>query len=317
MMKQSILVAPRQNELVEKKIPEIGPRDVLVKMVVSGVCASELLDWRGGGGTYPKEHGHEVTGEVVEVGKEVRRVKVGQLVTGLFSKGFAEYVVADEDRVIPVPEGVHPEAALGEPISCVISGVRRTRVEPGDTVVVIGLGFMGLLTLQAISLRGPARVIAVDLREEALEKAKSLGAHETYRPDEVPDRLKMASWDRLGQGYGAEVVIEASGSQAGLSLASELVREHGFLSIVGYHQGGPRSVDVELWNWKAIDVLNAHERRADAQMDSMRRGLDLVARGLIDVASLVSHRFSLGEVDRAFQALDEKPEGFCKSIILG
>ncbi len=73
---------------------------------------------------------------------------------------------------------------------------------------------------------------------------------------------------------------------------------------------------MELWNWKALEVLNAHERRAAYQMDCMRRGLELVERGRIDIASLVTHRFPLDAVDRGFQALFEKPAGFIKSVIV-
>lgn len=315
-MRQSILIAPRHSVVEERPDPSIGPRDVLVRVKACGVCASELHGWSQESGAYPKELGHEVTGEVVAVGADVRAFRPGQLVTGLFSRGFAEYAVTREDKVIPVPPGMAPETALGEPLSCVISAARRTRVELGDTVAVVGLGFMGLLMLQAIRLKGPAKIIAVDVRKEALEKALRYGADEVYLPHELPDQYKMTSWDRLGKGYGVDVAIEASGAQAGLTLSGEMVREHGFLSIVGYHQGGPRAVDMELWNWKALEVLNAHERRAAYQMDCMRRGLELVERGRIDIASLVTHRFPLEAVDRGFEALLEKPAGFVKSVIV-
>lgn len=315
-MRQSILIRPQQSVVQERPKPKVGRRDVLVRVKVCGVCASELHGWQEESGPYPKEYGHEVTGEVVEVGADVETVRPGQLVTGLFSRGFAEYAVTSADKVTPVPEGMNPEAALGEPLSCVISAARRTRVELGDTVAIVGLGFMGLLMLQAIRLKGPGRIIAVDVRREALERALQFGADEVYLPHELPDRYKMTAWERLGRGYGADVVVEASGSQAGLTLAGEMVREHGFLSIVGYHQGGPRSVDMELWNWKGIEVLNAHERRAAYQMECMRRGLELVRRGKIEIASLVTHRFSLDEVDLAFRTLAEKPEGFIKSVVV-
>jgi threonine dehydrogenase-like Zn-dependent dehydrogenase len=95
-----------------------------------------------------------------------------------------------------------------------------------------------------------------------------------------------------------------------------MVREHGVLSIVGYHQGGRRQVDMELWLWKALEVLSAHERRADYQMDCMRRGLALVAAGKLDMAPLVTHRYELDGVDRAFEALVARPKGFVKGVIV-
>jgi threonine dehydrogenase-like Zn-dependent dehydrogenase len=112
-----------------------------------------------------------------------------------------------------------------------------------------------------------------------------------------------------------DVAIEASGTQAGLTLAGQMAREHGVLAILGYHQGGPRQVDMELWNWKALEVLNAHERRAGYQMDCMRRGLTLLAAGKLQTAPLVTHRFGLDQVDDAFRALLTKPAGFVKAVI--
>ncbi len=259
--------------------------------------------------------GHEVVGEVVEVGEEVEDSRPQMVVTGLVSQGFAEYAVAPHTHLVPVPEGVPYEFALGEPLSCVISAVRRTPLELGDTVAIVGVGFMGLLTLQAIRLRGPARIIAVDTREEALELAKSLGADEVYIPQEIPSRLKMVHWENLGRGFGVDVAVEASGTQAALTLASEIVREHGTLSIVGYHQDGPRTIDMQLWNWKAISVVNAHERRVDFQMDCMRRGLNLLKAGKITMEPLITHRYSLDQVDQAFTDLETKPKGFIKGII--
>jgi threonine dehydrogenase-like Zn-dependent dehydrogenase len=314
-VKQSILFEPQHSRLEERPIPALGPDDVLVKVRACGVCASELHGWRGDGGSYPREFGHEVAGEVVEVGAGVHDVRPGARVTGLFHKGFAEYAMTSRALVTPIPERIGYDVVLGEPISCVISAARRTRVEHGDTVAIVGLGFMGLLTLQAIRLKGPARIIAVDLRPEVLQLAKRFGADETLAPDQVGEELKLTRWADLGKSMGVDTAIEASGTQAGLTLAGQMVHEHGMLSIVGYHQGGPRQVDMELWNWKALDVLNAHERRASYQMDCMRRGLALLAAGKLDTASLVTHRLGLPHVDEAFGALNSKVPGFIKAVI--
>jgi threonine dehydrogenase-like Zn-dependent dehydrogenase len=315
-MKQSILIRPQTSQVDERPIPPVGADDVLVQVKACGVCASELHGWQGDSAPYPKEYGHEVAGIVVEVGASVRKFQPGMAVTGLFGKGFAQFALASQQFVTPIPEGIAFEQALGEPLACVLSGARRTRVDMGDTVAVIGLGFMGLLTLQAIRLRGPARLIAIDPRPEALAMARRFGAHETLTPDQVPEKLKLTQWNQLGKGHGVDVAIEASGTQHGLTLAGEMVHEHGFLSLVGWQQGGQRLVDVELWNWKALDILNAHERRWDYLMDCMRRGLALVAAGSLDTGALVSHRFPLDGVDDAFQALHTKPEGFVKAVII-
>jgi threonine dehydrogenase-like Zn-dependent dehydrogenase len=110
-------------------------------------------------------------------------------------------------------------------------------------------------------------------------------------------------------------VFEVSGTQAGLDLAGGLVRQHGTVSIVGYHQGGPRTVDMETWNFKAIDVVNAHVRRDADRMASMRIGLDLIGAGRLDLGWMVTHRYGLDELDRAFGDLETKPAGFVKGVV--
>jgi threonine dehydrogenase-like Zn-dependent dehydrogenase len=314
-MKQCILVEPQRSRIEDRPLPAVGPGDVLIRVKACGVCASELHGWHGDGGPYPREYGHEVAGQVVEAGTQVRQIQPEMAVTGLFCRGYAEYAVAPQNLALQIPEGIGYDVGLGEPLSCVVSAARRTRIEPGDSVAIVGLGFMGLLMLQAVCLRGPVRTIGIDVREEALDLAQRLGADEVLTPEQVPDDLRLTNWGQLGGGYGVDVAVEASGTQAGLALAGQMVREHGVLSIVGYHQGGPRQVDMELWNWKALEVLNAHERRADYQMDCMRRGLALLAAGRIEMASLVTHRFGLDQVDEAFRALSTKPSGFVKAVI--
>ena len=111
-------------------------------------------------------------------------------------------------------------------------------------------------------------------------------------------------------------MIEATGTQEGLDLATELVREHGILSILGYHQGPRRSVDMQAWNWKALDVVNAHVRRRELLNDAIRGGLELMRLGRLQPGRLVTHRFGLGEVAEAFDALASKPEGFIKAVVV-
>lgn len=315
-MKQSVLTAPRQSRIQERPTPPVGAADVLVKVKACGFCTSELPIWSGDNGDYPRTIGHEVAGEVVAVGERVSQFRPGMAVTGLFQAGFAEFAVARQELVTSVPNGIGLAEALGEPLACILSGARRTPVEMGDTVALVGLGFMGLLMLQAVRLKGPAKIIGVDTRPEAREKALRIGADEVMAPDQVPTRLKLTEWSQLGSGCGVDVAFETSGTQGGLTLAGQMPHAHGVLSIVGFHQGGPRQVDMELWNWKALQVVNAHERREHYLMDCMRRGLDLIAARKMDMASLVTHRFGLERVDDAFGALLAKPNGFIKATMV-
>lgn len=303
-MKQAVLVAARRSRIEDVELPAVGADGVLVRVRASGICASELHTWDDGHGV-PLRLGHEVAGQVVAVGPEVRLVRPGDRVTGLFDGGFAEYAATCADRVLPIPDNLRYEEAFGEPLACAMSAARRTRVELGDRVAIIGQGFMGLLMLQLLRLKGPAEIVGIDLREDARRMSRQLGA----------DRA-VAREDAEGLGE-FDVVIEATGQPDGLALAIQLVRLHGVMSILGYHQGGPRSVDMQLWNYKSIDVLNAHERRTDYRMECMRRALDLARAGRLDLSGLATHTFGVDEIDDAFSALATKPAGFVKSVLVG
>ncbi|MGH2613763.1 MAG: alcohol dehydrogenase catalytic domain-containing protein [Thermomicrobiales bacterium] len=314
-MRYSQLIAPRTSEVVEAATPAPGPGEVLVRVLVSGVCASELHSWAEGRPGYPHRFGHEPMGVVAAVGPAVTRLRDGDRVTGVFNQAYADYCLASETNLLPVPDNVRDENALGEPLACLVNAQRRTPVALADRVALIGLGYMGLGMLQLLKLRGPSRIVAIDVREDARAAAKRLGADEVYHPDELPEENRLTRFSDWQSGRGFEVVVEGSGTQAGLTLAGELVRAHGVLSILGYHQGGPRQVDVGMWNWKAIDVVNAHVRRRADLMESMRIGLELAANSLIDLGALVTHRYGLTEVDRACADLEAKPPGFIKAVV--
>lgn len=315
-MRYSQMIAPRISEVVADVTPEPGPGEVLVRVTACGVCASELHPWAEGTATYPHRFGHEPVGRVAEIGPLVRRFQVGDRVTGLFNGAYADVSLANEGNLLAVPVEVSEESAFGEPLACLVNAQRRTPVDLGDRVAMIGLGYMGLGMLQLMKLRGPRQIVAIDVREEARALALSLGADEVYHPEEIPDASRLTRFSDWQSNRGFDVVVEGSGTQAGLTLAGELVRAHGVLSILGFHQGGPRQVEVGMWNWKAIDVVNAHVRRFDVLLENMRIGLELEAKGLINLGSLVTHRYGLDEVDRAYADLQGKPAGFIKAAIL-
>lgn len=314
-MRYSQLIAPRASEVVSGSTPEPGPGEVLVQVSATGVCASELHPWADGVAEYPHRFGHEPVGVVVKTGPGVSRFKESDRVTGLFNGAFAECCLAAEERLLPVPAGLADVNAFGEPLACLVNAQRRTRVDLADRVAMVGLGYMGLGLLQLMQLRGPREIVAIDVREEARQMALTLGADAAYHPADLPDDFRLTNFSDWKGDRGFDVVVEGSGSQPGLTLAGELVRAHGVLSILGYHQGGPRQVEVGMWNWKAIDVVNAHVRRQHILMENMRIGLELEAKGLIDLGKLVTHRYGLDEVDQAYADLRDKPPGFIKAVI--
>jgi threonine dehydrogenase-like Zn-dependent dehydrogenase len=308
-MRQAVLVGRQEFAFRDVPVPVPGPGEVLVQVKASGVCASERHDWEKG----PSEHyppGHEVAGEVEAVGDGVNGFRPGDRVTGLFHHGFSEFAMIGADRVVAIPPSIPTESAYGEPLACLVSAARRTRVELGDRVAVVGLGFMGLMMMQLMRLKGAAEVVGFDLRAEAVRRGLEFGCDRAM----TPAALAAASADPGLENF--DVVVEATGEQDGLTLATGLTQEHGVLSILGYHQGGPRTVDMKLWNFRALEVLNAHERRIDYRMDCMRRGLALVAAGRLDLVKTTTHRFPLAQVNDAFAALSGKPPGFIKAVVV-
>jgi threonine dehydrogenase-like Zn-dependent dehydrogenase len=314
-MRFSQQIAPRTSEVAEGPLPAPGAGEVLVRVTACGVCASELHPWADGRFPLPHRFGHEPVGVVAAAGPGVATVRAGDRVTGLFGQAYAEYALAAEADLLLVPAGIADEAALGEPLACLVNAQRRTRVELADRVAVVGLGYMGLGMVPLLKLRGPRRIVGIDVREEARAAALACGADAVYDPAELPPEATITAFRDWQSDRGFEVVVEAAGAQAALTLAGELVRPHGLLSIVGYHQGGPRQVEVGMWNWKAIDVVNAHVRRHADLMESMRIGLELTAHGKLDLGALVTHRYALDEVDRAFSDLEAKPDGFFKAVV--
>jgi threonine dehydrogenase-like Zn-dependent dehydrogenase len=322
-MKASLLIGKQQSQVMEVDIPSIGEEEVLIRVTVCGVCASELHPWMEGAGwleasgQYPI-FGHEPVGVIEKIGSRVQGFKVGDRVTGLIQNAFAEFAKVNYLKIVHVPESLDDLEALGEPLSCLMSGADRTPVSLGDKVAVIGAGFMGLGFLQLLRLKGAGRIIAVDMRAESLEHAQRFGADEIYTPLNVKPEYKVTEWAHMEQEIkGFDVAVDASGSQGGLQLAGDMTAVHGILSIVGYHQGhgGMRNVNMELWNWKAISVINAHERRNEVHIKQMEAGLKLIAGRLFNMKDLITNVYNLDEVDQAYDAIKSKPQGFIKSVI--
>jgi threonine dehydrogenase-like Zn-dependent dehydrogenase len=320
-MKISEVFDSGRSRIVEIATPKPGANEVLVRVDSCGICGSEYLPWKQGiqgmqgmqGGRLPLRLGHEVAGEIIEIGPGVSDLALGDRVTGFFREGFAESALAPARAVVKIPNQLsYMQAALGEPISCVVSGALRTDIGLGKTVVVIGLGFMGLMALQLMRLKGALRLIAIDTRMESKHIAIQLGADEFYSPDRIPEDLMLA--DSSGSG-GVDVVVECTGNGKALDCAVVMVKRHGILSIVGYHQDGLRSVDFGLLNRKAVDIVNAHEKREDFKVACMKTGLALVVGGQLVIDPLITHAYGLESVDAAFEDFAVKPGGYIKGVV--
>jgi threonine dehydrogenase-like Zn-dependent dehydrogenase len=312
----AVLAAPRAVTLRTVPVRDPGPGEVRLQLEGCGVCGSNLPLWQGREWfVYPQPPGapgHEGWGIVDAVGAGVSGWRVGERVASLGTHAFAEYDVVAAAALVAIPAELVAQPFPGEPLGCALNVFQRSGIEPGHTVAIIGIGFLGALLTQLCSRAG-ARVIAISRRPFALEVGRICGAYETLALDDhqcVIDRVRD-----LTDGSFCDRVIESVGMQGPIRLAGELTRERGRLVIAGFHQDGVREVDMFLWNWRGLDVVNAHERDPAAYVRGMRAAADAVRTGLLDPVPLYTHRFPLERLGAALDMMQDRPDGFLKALV--
>jgi threonine dehydrogenase-like Zn-dependent dehydrogenase len=315
-MRAAVLAGPGRIEVKRVPVPEPGRGQVRVKLEGCGVCASNLTPWAGPEWmefpTKPGDLGHEGWGTVDAVGDGVSGLSVGDRVAALSYKSYAEFDIAEADAVVRLPAELADAPFPGEPLGCAFNIFRRADIQTGQTVAVVGIGFLGAL-LTKLATDAGAKVIAISRRQESLQVARDMGAAET-----VPMHDHNAIIDRvnnLTDGKFCERVIEAVGKQWPLDLATELTGERGKLIVAGYHQDGPRQVNMWLWNWRGIDVINAHERDPQAYIAGIREAVDAVASGRLNPSGLYTHRYPLERLGEALDATRDRPGAFIKALV--
>lgn len=314
-MRSAVLVGPGKVRVEETAIPEPGPGEVRVRLEGCGLCASNLPVWEGRPWfTYPMAPGapgHEAWGRVDKGGEGVKGLKVGERVAMLSYHGFSEYDIAAADGVVALPPSLDGQAVPGEPLGCAMNIFSRSGIRPGDRVAVVGIGFLGAI-LTRLAVGAGALVYALARRPYALEEAARCGAQTCLMDDhrKVLDRMSQ-----LTGGAGCDVVIEATGMQWPLDVAGELTRVRGRMVIAGYHQDGLRQVNMQLWNWRGIDVINAHERDPAAYTHGIREAVSAIGMGLLDPSRLYTHSYPLDRIAEGFETLRQRPEGYFKAMV--
>lgn len=315
-MRSAIITAPRTARLRQAAIPEPLPHQVRVRLEGCGVCASNVPVWEGRDWfEYPRppgSPGHEGWGHVDAVGEAVDSLMPGDRVGLLSQHAFAEFDMADASCLVKLPPELQDIPFPAEPLACAVNAFRRSGIHAGECVAVVGAGFLGNVLIQLARSAG-ARVFAVSRRQSALDLAADCGAEAVFSMND-PGRV-LADIQDLTQGEGCECVIECTGYQQPLDLASELVRVRGRLVIAGYHQDGWRQVNLQSWNWRGIDVVNAHERQEEIYVRGMQEAVELVSSGALDFQSLLTHQFPLAELADALETARLRPEGFIKAIV--
>ncbi len=315
-MQAAVLTGPRKLELREIPKPEPSRNEVRVRLEGCGVCASNLAMWEGmPWSQYPTDPGglgHEGWGHVDAVGAEVKSIKEGDRVAFLGAHSYAEYDLVSASSLALLPSSLLSLPFPGEAFGCAMNIFERSDIHAGQTVAIVGIGFLGAVLTRLASL-AQAQVIAISRRPYALQVAQKMGAKEVILMDDhykVIDRVQ-----HLTDGKMCERVVEATGKQWPLDLAGELTGTRAKLIIAGYHQDGARQINMQMWNWRGLDVVNAHERDEKIYLQGMHKAVEAAARGVFDPRTVCTHAFPLAALPDAFETTLSRPDGFLKATI--
>jgi L-iditol 2-dehydrogenase len=341
-MKALLLKEYKQLEVTEMPTPEIGDDDVLVRVRACGICGSDVHGFDGSSGRRvpPLVMGHEASGVVAKLGRNVRHLREGDRVTfdstvycgrcwfcrrgeinlcdnrnvlgvstGEYRRhgAFAEYVAVPQHIVYKLPDTFPFEhAALIESVSIAFHAVRRTPIVIGDTAVVVGTGMIGLLVLQTLRLAGCGRIIAVDIDDYKLERARELGADEGLNSTKVDVAAEVAS---RTEGRGADVAMEVVGATASLQTAISALRKGGVLTLVG---NLAQKVELPLQQVVTRELTLYGSCSSQGEYPAC---IEMIDRGEIQVGPLISALAPLEEGPSWFDRLYGHEPGLMKVIL--
>lgn len=342
-MKVVLHKGPHCEVIEERRIPESGPGQVLVRVRAAGICGSDLHGFQG---LIPQRRvpglvmGHEGAGEVVALGPGVSRLSrdmrvaidpqivcgtcthctrgwsnlctnkkiIGSSMLGKLDGCFAEYIVIPERNAHVLPENVSfSEAAMVEPLSNALHAVGRAKPDLGDTMVVLGAGTIGLSVIAAAKAAGADMVVAVDLSSYRLQVAQTLGADRTIN---ATDQDPVETVRDLTGGEGADMVVEAVGIAGTYQQAVSMVRQHGKLVALGIVD------EMVSFLMRSLVFGELTVFGSTAFTCEPDRALRMIASGHIDVTPMITHRFSLDKAQEAFELLDRGEENAIKVLLV-
>jgi threonine dehydrogenase-like Zn-dependent dehydrogenase len=336
-MKAVQIKEPGSVTLVDQPLPSAGPGEVLLKVEVLGLCGSDLNSFRGTFPMvrYPVIPGHEISATISALGSDVPAgLQVGQRVTvmpyqacghctacaagrpnccrenrtmGVQRDGAAlEYLAVPYQKVLPAGSLGPEETACVEPLSVGWHAVQRLQVLPGERVLVLGCGVIGLGAVAAAAFQG-AKVIAADVDDGKLGKAEALGATELINSAKADLAERVLA---LTDGDGAEAVVEAAGLAQTSLAAVEAACFGGRVALIGYVKG-PVPLETKWFVSKELDVLGSR----NALESDFRDVLGMLATGRVDVVPLISRRYPLEEAGRALVEWDRAPNEVTKILL--
>ena len=306
-------------------VPSIGENELLVKVKASGICGSDVMEW------YrikkaPRILGHEIAGDIVEIGKNVKKYKIGDRVfvshhvpcytckfclnnqqtlchtlhsTNFYPGGFAEYLRIPEinvDRgVFVLPKEMsYDEGVFIEPLACVVRGLKTAEMKPGQTILIIGSGISGLLQIKLVKAWKARKILATDIEEYRLKTAKKFGADVVINAkDDVPEQVKKHNDGKL-----ADLVIICTGAVSAIKQALKSVESGGTILFFA-----PTEPNVEipfplfdLWN-KQITMVSTYA----GSPEDINIAIDLIKSKKVNVIDMISHILPLSEAAKGFQ----------------
>lgn len=310
------LSAPRHYSIQTQPQPKCAANEVTVRLEGCGVCASSIAVWEGRPWfEYPMTAGapgHEGWGYITERGEAVRHIEIGQRVACLGGTAFAETMNIPADQIVALPDALHGIPFPGEAIGCAMNIFRRADIQAKQSVAIIGAGFLGLLLLQ-LAVSAGAEVYVFSRRASVRRLAREYGAQDTFDTEDWWGNAHQVM--KLTDQRGCERVLEVTGMQFALDTATALISEYGKLIIAGFHQDGLRQINMQTWNWRGIDVINAHERDPQRYVQGIQDAVEATVEGRIRPQDLLTHSFTLEQLDEAFQMMIDRPDGFIKGWI--
>jgi len=313
-------VAPGKVEMREVEVPEPGPGEVLVEIKACGLCKGDIRSFLGearppageAGREYPFLAGHEGAGIVSEVGKGVKGFSPGDKVSLLGGGHFAKFALARDTHVAKIPQEVKEyQYWIGEPVGCAANGMLHCEIIPGDRIIIIGTGFMGLLLVQGLVHSPFGELVALDIDDARLRLAAEFGAEEILNPASSDDQLRIEELKK----HETDLVIDASGQAQALDLATQLVRRAGRLVLFGWHYG-MRSVDASLWHTKGLRVINPSPVINPRFSDIFGRAVFLMHRRVFDLTSLITHALPPERGQELFEIASGKKDGYIKGVLI-
>lgn len=324
-MKAAIYQGVGKVEIVDMPEPEPGPKDVIVKVIRSGLCGSDIAEYflTNSGAIQPGcQFGHEFAGKVVQMGSEVTGIPEGLRVTvqpmratgegiigAMMVGGFSEYMKVEEAELgynlYPLPDCLtYDDGALTEPFSVGMGGVNTSNVQTTDRALILGAGPVGLGALAGMKALGVENVVVSDLSEFRLQKAKHLGADALHNPKETPLEDFLLKWygERSNSWGLVDVVIDAAGAKPALESALDVTRYQSRVIVVALHKK-PVSFNPIIFITKELTFKGSIGY--DKEFEQV---LGFMETGKADLKPTITHRFPLSEIETALHTATRQDE---------